>query len=169
MNNWFRSTGDTGWYNETYGGGIHMSDTEWVRTFGNKKFHIANGEGDALNVSGGIYAGGSGSFADVTIRSDRNLKSNFQAIEDGLGKVLQLTGQIYDKQLLGMAGVVGVKREAGLIAQDVEAVLPLGVHRHDDGYLSISQTGLNALFVEAIKGLADQIAQLRSAFIQEAA
>ncbi|MFM5095035.1 tail fiber domain-containing protein [Aeromonas rivipollensis] len=169
MNNWFRSTGPTGWYNETYGGGIHMQDSTWVRTFGNKKFHIANGEGDALNVSGGIYAGGSGSFADVTIRSDRNLKSNFQAIEDGLGKVLQLTGQIYDKQLLGMAGVVGVKREAGLIAQDVEAVLPLGVHRHDDGYLSISQTGLNALFVEAIKGLADQIAQLRSAFIQEAA
>ena len=29
--NWFYSTGATGWYNSTYGGGIYMSDADWVR------------------------------------------------------------------------------------------------------------------------------------------
>lgn len=37
-NNWFRSQGDTGWYSESYGGGIYMTDTDWIRTFGNKPF-----------------------------------------------------------------------------------------------------------------------------------
>ena len=38
-NNWFRSQGDTGWYSESYGGGIYMTDTDWIRTFGNKPFY----------------------------------------------------------------------------------------------------------------------------------
>lgn len=38
-NNWFRSQGASGWYSESYGGGIHMSDTTWIRTFGDKPFY----------------------------------------------------------------------------------------------------------------------------------
>ena len=34
--NWFRSTGATGWYSQTYGGGIYMTDTSWVRTYNSK-------------------------------------------------------------------------------------------------------------------------------------
>lgn len=30
--NWFRSSGNTGWYNTTYKGGWYMSDTSWIRT-----------------------------------------------------------------------------------------------------------------------------------------
>lgn len=37
--NWFRSYGDSGWYNETYGGGIWMKDNDWVRTYGSKNFY----------------------------------------------------------------------------------------------------------------------------------
>lgn len=33
---WFRSSGDNGWYSQTYGGGIHMTDTTYVRTYGGK-------------------------------------------------------------------------------------------------------------------------------------
>lgn len=40
--NWFRSTGKTGWYNETYGGGIYMADTTWVRVSHNKGFLVDN-------------------------------------------------------------------------------------------------------------------------------
>jgi hypothetical protein len=36
---WFRSKGDTGWYNQTYGGGIYMEDTTWIRTYNNKNFY----------------------------------------------------------------------------------------------------------------------------------
>lgn len=38
-NNWFRSQGASGWYSESYGGGINMSDTTWIRTYGNKSFY----------------------------------------------------------------------------------------------------------------------------------
>lgn len=38
-NNWFRSQGVSGWYSESYGGGIYMSDTTWIRTFGDKPFY----------------------------------------------------------------------------------------------------------------------------------
>jgi hypothetical protein len=38
-NNWFRSSGASGWYSETYGGGIWMSDNSTVRVYGDKNFY----------------------------------------------------------------------------------------------------------------------------------
>ena len=40
--NWFRSTGSTGWYSQTYGGGINMTDSTWIRTYGGKSFYCGN-------------------------------------------------------------------------------------------------------------------------------
>lgn len=40
--NWFRSTGQTGWYSETYGGGIWMTDSSWVRVYNSKAFLCDN-------------------------------------------------------------------------------------------------------------------------------
>ncbi len=37
--NWFRSQGGSGWYNESYGGGIWMNDSTWIRTYGSKNFY----------------------------------------------------------------------------------------------------------------------------------
>lgn len=39
---WHRSYGDAGWYSQTYGGGIYMTDTTWVRTYANKAFYVNN-------------------------------------------------------------------------------------------------------------------------------
>jgi hypothetical protein len=36
--NWFRSTGATGWYNQTYGGGINMDNSSQIKVYGNKTF-----------------------------------------------------------------------------------------------------------------------------------
>jgi len=47
-NDWFRSTGNTGWYSQTYGGGWRMTDTSWVRVYGDKG--IATG--GALSIGG---------------------------------------------------------------------------------------------------------------------
>ncbi len=38
-NSWIRTKGNTGWFNETYGGGINMTDSTWIRTYGNKQFY----------------------------------------------------------------------------------------------------------------------------------
>lgn len=40
--NWFRSIGNTGWYNQTYGGGIYMTDSDWVRVSHSKRFLVSN-------------------------------------------------------------------------------------------------------------------------------
>ena len=37
---WFRSTGNSGWYSQNYGGGIYMVDSTWVRIYNNKQFYI---------------------------------------------------------------------------------------------------------------------------------
>lgn len=41
--NWFRSNGQTGWYSQTYGGGIYMTDSSYVRVYGSKRFYAASG------------------------------------------------------------------------------------------------------------------------------
>lgn len=40
---WHRSYGNTGWYNGTYGGGWHMLDTTWVRSYLDKSVWTGNG------------------------------------------------------------------------------------------------------------------------------
>lgn len=59
FNNWVRTSGSTGWYNATYGGGMYMTDTTWVRTSHNKKFYVENTDGDAISTAGGASIGGS--------------------------------------------------------------------------------------------------------------
>lgn len=152
LNNWFRSTGATGWQNETYGGGMYMEDATWVRTFGGKKLYVSNTEADAINTAGGVYATGNGNFADVYIRSDRRLKSNLSPINDALAKVKQLTGHLYDK-----AG----QREAGLIAQELAVVQPESIFLNQDGTLSIAHAGVLALLVEAVKALDKKVEALQ--------
>ncbi|MGY3909057.1 tail fiber domain-containing protein [Aeromonas piscicola] len=152
LNSWFRSKGATGWYSETYGGGIFMEDVTWVRTYGGKKFYVANTEGDALNTAGGVYAAGNGNFNDVYIRSDRRLKSNIEPIQNALAKVKVLSGNLYDK-----AG----QREAGLIAQELAEVQPESVFLNADTTLSIAHAGVLALLVEAVKALDEKVEALQ--------
>lgn len=40
--NWFRSSGDTGWYNTTYQGGWYMSDSTWIKSWGSKALYVNN-------------------------------------------------------------------------------------------------------------------------------
>lgn len=39
---WFRSHGRSGWYNETYGGGIFMQNDQFVEVYNGKKFYCSN-------------------------------------------------------------------------------------------------------------------------------
>ena len=50
--NWFRSTGNSGWYSQTHGGGIYMTDSNWVRVYNDKAFRVQ--EGIAIGTNGFI-------------------------------------------------------------------------------------------------------------------
>lgn len=39
--NWFRSQGGTGWYSQSYAGGIYMNENYWVKTYGGTMIYIA--------------------------------------------------------------------------------------------------------------------------------
>lgn len=52
--NWFRSYGNTGWYSESYGGGIYMAGADSVRTYNGKPFR-ADGGFQRNGVWGGLY------------------------------------------------------------------------------------------------------------------
>lgn len=78
--------------------------------------------------------------------SDEILKENFEPVRDAVAKVCQLHGYTFNRKRK-------IKREIGLIAQDVEKVAPEAVDTlEDEGRIKCLNYGrLSALFVEAIK------------------
>lgn len=93
---------------------------------------------------------------DITAFSDRRLKENFSLISGALNKVDKLFGYTYDRKDM-------VGRHAGLVAQDVQAVLPEAVTEQDDeiGTLAINDAAVTGLLVEAIKELRAEVADLK--------
>lgn len=55
---WLRTVGSTGWYNETYDGGMYMVDSTWIRTYNGRKFYVDNAEIDAILTQGGFRSNG---------------------------------------------------------------------------------------------------------------
>ena len=104
-----------------------------------------------------------GSFtatANITAYSDRKLKDNLEVIPNALGKVSQLTGYTYDR--IDMDGI----RQSGLIAQDVQEVLPEVIVNNvdpDSGEetLSVAYGNMIGLLVEAIKELKVEVEELK--------
>ena len=143
-------------------------------------FHMAGRFGSTLHLwEGGdfrFHTQGLGSYAgimtgnvnanDVYIRSDRRLKKNFVEVRDALRKVSALTAYSYDKKQT-LEATEYDKKEVGLIAQDVEQVLPEAVTRvvdssNKDGteILTLSNSALTALLVEAVKELSEKVKEL---------
>ena len=71
--NWWRSTGNTGWWNETHSGGIAMEDNTYVKVAGNKSFLIPNGS---------LKIGGNGNILFATGSNDATFKIYGQNIKD---------------------------------------------------------------------------------------
>lgn len=55
---WFRTTGDSGWFSEKWGGGLYMTDSTWVRVYNGKSFY-SSGEirGNRLTSEGRATVG----------------------------------------------------------------------------------------------------------------
>ena len=110
-----------------------------------------------LHVVGDVYATG-----DLIAYSDSNVKKDFARIEGALDKICALTGYTYAFRG-GDAGAE--RRHVGLIAQEVQAVLPEAVSVDGDGRLGLAYGNLMGLVVEALKGLREEVAALRGGMI----
>lgn len=69
--NWWRSTGKTGWWNDTYSGGIAMEDKTYVKVAGNKSFLIPNGS-LKIGGDGNIFFATGGDNATLKIYGQNN-------------------------------------------------------------------------------------------------
>ena len=90
--------------------------------------------------------------------SDERLKDNVKVIENASDKVAQLRGVEFDwndKQTTYEGHDIGV------IAQDVEKVLPELVQTRDDGYKAVKYEKIVGLLIEAIKDLQDEVKALK--------
>jgi hypothetical protein len=118
-------------------------------------------DGSTLAVTGAITATG-----DITAfyTSDRNLKQNIVNIENSLDKVSKLNGVYYNwtKEALEKHKHLVDEKEVGVIAQDVEAVLPELVAIREDGTKAVRYERLCAVLIESIKELKKQIEQLKT-------
>lgn len=131
-------------------GATYLNGTTYVA--GNLGVGIVAAE--KLHVSGNILATG-----DITAFSDRRFKKDLQPITDALQKVQSLTGYTYKK--VGLEDINEERTYAGLVAQEVEEVLPEVVHTHSDGVKSLSYGNMAGLFVEAIKDMTIDMQELR--------
>jgi Chaperone of endosialidase len=106
-----------------------------------------------LHVQGAIYAQSVETNLPVATASDAKLKKNLEPISDALEKVKALTGYTYTRRDTGT-------RETGLVAQDVQKILPEAVCESET--LGVYYGNLAGLFVEAIKAMSDRITALEN-------
>jgi len=100
-----------------------------------------------IYASGNIFATGT-----VTAASDARLKTNVKTIGNALDKVLSLRGVTYTRNDLKESDVNYEKTQMGVIAQEVEPIVPEVVtHAADVDEYAVSYGSFAGLFIEAIK------------------
>lgn len=87
--------------------------------------------------------------------SDIRIKNDLRPIENALDKIQRLTGYTYNKYKQQ-------QRETGLVAQEVQQVLPEAVYEQEDGILGLAYGNLMGLIVEGIKELHQQLQEIKS-------
>lgn len=92
--------------------------------------------------------------------SDRRLKDNLKLIDAPLDKVCKLSGYTFEwnnKQTTYESGM----QDIGLVAQEVEAVLPEVVTERQNGYKAVNYEKVVPLLVESIKELKQEVEELK--------
>ena len=92
---------------------------------------------------------------NVSAYSDARLKTDLVRIDDALYRVSGLAGYTFTRTDSG-------ERQTGLLAQDVQKVLPEAVSEAENGTLSLAYGNLAGLLVEAIKELAVEVAAIKA-------
>lgn len=113
------------------------------------KYDIINS--NVLTVGGSVYA-----THDVSTDSDAAYKYDLQQINNCREKVNTLTGYTFFRN-----DTTEKRRFCGLIAQDVEKVLPEAIVKKHDDKLRVLYNNLSGLFVECFKELYREIDTLR--------
>jgi hypothetical protein len=89
-----------------------------------------------------------------TATSDETLKENIQPLVNSLDVVKQIEGVSFDWKENG-------NKSYGVIAQQIETVLPDVVITNNEGVKSVNYQALTAFLIESIKQLSSEIEELK--------
>jgi putative lipoic acid-binding regulatory protein len=144
----FMSNGaDCGIYNDI--------DNEWMAYFtrNGSSYLYHNGSSKLSTSSTGVTVTG-----DLNSTSDIRYKKNIETIDNALEKVQSLRGVTFDWD---HEDFNSDSRATGVIAQDVEKVLPEAVRENEDGFKNVAYGNMVGLLIEAIKEQQEQIDALK--------
>jgi hypothetical protein len=112
-----------------------------------------NSSGSAVQISstGTLTATG-----DVVAYSDIRLKENIITIDNAVDKVLTMRGVYFNKK-----DDFTKTRKSGVIAQEMQKVLPEVVIENKDGILGVAYGNIVGVLIEAIKEQQQQIDELK--------
>ena len=125
----------------------------------------------SINISGSLGVGTAASGVVGAIlatndivafaSSDERLKENVELIGSAVEKVEAINGVTFD--WIPMEGVhVHSGHDVGVIAQEVEKVLPELVTTRDNGYKAVKYEKLTAVLIQAVKELSKRVKQLEN-------
>ncbi len=158
---------------------LQGTNAETGRTFLNSpvdiQFRIANGTKMVLSHGGNLGIGTSAPNYTLDVRgeigsnttkyhSDLRWKKNVRPLSGALDRLKQLRGVEFEwrkDEFEAMNFPAG--RQIGLVAQEVEAVVPQVVSTDSEGFKSVAYANLVALLVEAVNELQQQVETLTAA------
>ena len=127
---------------------LRWNNLENLLNINNGSIISSNITGKNLVINGNIYSSG-----EIYTSSDIRLKTNISLITDPINKIKQLNGVYYNL-------ISNQKRSIGLIAQDVEKIIPEIVYTNIDDTKAIAYTNMMGLIVESIKELSMKICDI---------
>ncbi len=145
--------------------GLNNTDYTAISTstfnLADRLFVVGNGaNGGARSDALIIYKSGDGTLAGTLLQlSDARLKKEVAPLKKSLSKLMQLQGVHYKWNSVKPHDTTNL--QTGLIAQEVEKILPELVKEGSDGYKSVNYIGIVPYLVEAIKELEAENKQLK--------
>ena len=140
----------------------HNTDSMVLRTAATDRL-IINGAGNVgigtaspterLHVNGKILAAD-----DITAFSDSNYKTNLEPISGAMDIIESITGYKYNM----IDDAPDSKKHVGVLAQQVETLLPEVVHTGEDGKKSVAYGNMIALLIQGMKEMKKEIQELKS-------
>jgi hypothetical protein len=140
--------------------GIYNTSNSGTFTFnaknsGGTNISILSLSSSSVTVDGDLDV--TGDITAFYVPSDRNWKDNITPIPDALNKVLSISGNTFDwNEKSSQLG-----KDAGVIAQEIQEVLPEAVIEREDGHLSVSYIKIVPLLIEAVKELSQKVDKLQ--------
>jgi hypothetical protein len=156
-------TGETGLlvFDTTVSSPKIYNGTAWTSvggaTPGGSSTHVQYNSGSALAGSANLTFDGTNLTCggNVIANSDERIKDNITTIINPLEKVTALRGVSYTRRDNG-------ERQIGVIAQEVEAIIPEVVTQGEDGIKGVAYGNIVGLLIEAIKQQQKEIDELKA-------